>query len=284
MKRIKIFITILITISILVIYGTTYSINHVIIKSYNIENNKIPNNFNNIKIVHFSDIHYNQTIDYKKLKEIVNKINETNPDIVIYTGNLFDKNIKLTEKDITNIIKCFNNIESKLGKYAIKGYMDTPDNWETIMTNSNFINLNDTFDYIYNKDYTPILLTGLSSNKINKTNINDKIKNAYNEVTTYKETNKKDIFSILMMHEPDNIDTIETNKYDLVLAGSSLNRQINVPIINNLFKTEGSIKYYKNYYKINDTKLYISSGLGTNKIKFRLFNNPSINIYTLKNK
>ena len=38
---------------------------------------------------------------------------------------------------------------------------------------------------------------------------------------------------------------------------------------------------YNNYYKVNNTNLYISSGLGESKINFRLFNKPSINFYRI---
>ncbi len=73
-------------------------------------------------------------------------------------------------------------------------------------------------------------------------------------------------------------------KYDninLVLAGHSHNGQINIPYIKKLFLPEGSKKYYNNYYKVNNTNLYISSGLGESKINFRLFNKPSINFYRI---
>ena len=36
-------------------------------------------------------------------------------------------------------------------------------------------------------------------------------------------------------------------------------------------------------YKVGDTDLYISSGLGTSLYKFRLFNRPSINFYRITN-
>ena len=41
-------------------------------------------------------------------------------------------------------------------------------------------------------------------------------------------------------------------------------------------------KYIDDYYEINDTKLYISSGLGTDKYKMRAFNKPSFNVYKLR--
>ena len=66
-----------------------------------------------------------------------------------------------------------------------------------------------------------------------------------------------------------------------VFAGHSHNGQINIPYIKKLLLPEGSKKYYNNYYKVNNTNLYISSGLGESNINFRLFNKPSINFYRI---
>ena len=44
------------------------------------------------------------------------------------------------------------------------------------------------------------------------------------------------------------------------------------------------MKYDQEYYKINDSQLYISSGMGTNGPGFRLFCRPSINFFRLSNK
>ena len=41
------------------------------------------------------------------------------------------------------------------------------------------------------------------------------------------------------------------------------------------------ISYYEEYYKLNNTDLYVSSGIGTSNISFRLFNKPSFNLYRL---
>ena len=38
---------------------------------------------------------------------------------------------------------------------------------------------------------------------------------------------------------------------------------------------------YENYYKVNDTDLYVSSGIGESRINFRLFNKPAINFYII---
>ena len=46
---------------------------------------------------------------------------------------------------------------------------------------------------------------------------------------------------------------------------------------------DGAKKYDQDYYEIDNSKLYISSGLGTQN-GIRLFCRPSINFYRLSNK
>jgi len=96
-------------------------------------------------------------------------------------------------------------------------------------------------------------------------------------------TNNEDIgYKIILTHEPDYTDTI-LSKYDinLILSGHSHNGQINIPYLKKLFLPYGSKKYYDNYYKINNTDLFISSGIGESRINMRLFNRPSINFYRI---
>ena len=94
------------------------------IKEYAIRNSSIPESFYGTKIIHISDIHYKSTTNYNDLKKIINKINLTKPDIVIFTGDIFDKNIKYTNKDFEDIKKLLKSIDYNIAKYAIKGNED----------------------------------------------------------------------------------------------------------------------------------------------------------------
>ena len=113
------------------------------------------------------------------------------------------------------------------------------------------------------------MLAGISSN--NKKNINNEIEEKYS-------------YSILILHEPDYINKIDYSKYDLILAGHSLNGQIKLPWVGGIIRPNGAKKYYDEYYELDSTKLYISSGIGTNSFKFRFNNKPSFNLYRLRNK
>ena len=138
--------------------------------------------------------------------------------------------------------------------------------------------LRNEYDLIYSKSNTPILLIGLSS--IEK---NQDIEKAYQY---FKEpTHNSDIYTITILHEPDVVDNIiNTYPTDLFLAGHSHNGNIRIPIIKySPFKAKNAKKYTQDYYKINNSKLYISSGLGTEK-GIRLFCRPSINFFRLSTK
>ena len=84
------------------------------------------------------------------------------------------------------------------------------------------------------------------------------------------------------MHEAVSIDeVISKYKVNLALAGGNLNGQIRFPGIGGLLTRENASKYLNEYYKISNTNLYISSGVGTDNSQIRMFNRPSINFFRL---
>ena len=252
-------------------YARYISVKEFNVKEYPIVNKNIPSSFYGFKVVHISDIHYKVTTNYDDLKKIIKKINMLKPDIVILSGDLFNKHVKYTKKDYEDITKILSTINYTIEKFAIKGDNDLKiDEWDSIIENSNFTNLNDTYKLIYYKSNDPILITGISSNlKDNHMDLLKEIENNYR-------------YSILVVHEPDYVD----NKinYNLILAGHSLGGRIKIPYIGGIINDKGATKYNSDYYKLKRSELYISSGIGSNIYPFRFLNKPSINLYRLRNK
>lgn len=253
-KIIKTISTIIITIFLIIIYARFKATSGIKIKEYKITNNKIPENFHGTKLVQISDIHYGNTVNITYLKEIVKEINKVKPDILVLTGDLLDKEINEEEK--AEIINTLKEIKVTIDSYAIMGDKDYDEKlWNEIITQSNFININNQEKYIYQKTNKPIIISNA-------------------------DINHENTFAIYIMHEPDKINELKS-KFDLILAGHSLNGQINIPIIKNILLQDGAKKYYKSHYIVNNTDFYISSGIGTTNFKYRLFNKPSINLYRL---
>lgn len=236
--------------------------------------NNIPESFNGAKIIHFSDVHYGSNIFIDEIKELVKKVNETKPDIILFTGDLIEAKYQIKTKEQENLIKELNKLDAELGKYAVSGDEDN-ETLNTILTQAGFTLLDNNYDLIYKDTNTPILITGISHNI--------DIKKAFAYYAD--EKNDKNIFNILIMHEPDHIDQI-IDKYNVNLSfnGGNLNGMIYVPKIGGLITRKNAKKYTKDYYKIKNTNMFISSGVGTDNIGIRLFTRQSINLIRLSKK
>ena len=241
------------------------------VKEYKIINNNI-GNFYGLKIVHVTDLHYGMTNE-KKLKKLVKEINLTKPDIVLFTGDLVDKNTEYN-KEIDNIlIENLKNINAYYGKYYVNGDEDLLyKTFDTIMSNSNFISLDDTYVVIYNEKIETIFLSGISPDK----SLTNEIKENIN-LNTYN-------YKILLTHYPDSVTSVLKYNFDLIASGHSLNGQVRLPFIGSVYTKENSRKYYNSYYKIDNTNLYISSGIGNSTINIRLNQPPSFNLYRIVNR
>lgn len=272
-KRYKMLTILLILISITFIYARIIEPNMLKVKEYKIETDKISENMHGIKIVHFSDLHYGSTITKNNIKKIINKINFLEPDIVVFTGDLIEENYGISKTEKDSFVKLLKSIKSKLGKYAIIGnhdfYNQEVDN---LLYDSDFKLLSNEYDLIYNKDNNPIVIYGVDDSLYGEPSI-DKL----------TEENLDEYYKILLTHEPDYIDEVK-DKFDLVLSGHSHNGQVKFPGLNPIWTPVGSRNYYDSYYKVGNSELYISNGLGTSEIKLRLGSVPSINLFRITKK
>lgn len=234
-------------------------------------NAAISNSYDGLKVVHFSDLHYKKVITEKRVKDLVKEINKIEPDIVFYTGDLLDNDYKLTNKDINFLIKQLSSIKSKYGSYAVMGDNDYSN--EEVVNNiyiqSNFTLLRNESTILYNENNEKIFIGGIDSYSKDKASI---------EMLNNTDDS---LYKIILVHEPDYIDEVikVIPNTDLILAGHSINGSINILGIKNMLLPKDAKKYYKPYYKINNTDIYISNGIGVDKVNFRLFNTPSINFY-----
>lgn len=250
------------------------------IYEYKIENKKINEKYDGLKIVHLSDIHYGFGITEKELLNIVNKVNLTKPDICVITGDLINNYIN--DDQYKELVAVLSKIEVNIGKYIIDGNHDHKYNkWEDLINESGFVNLNDSYDDIYNNTSESIFIAGVSNNTYSEKNIKDKTELIFDYMNNQEFKSK---FNILLMHEPDFVDDIDYNKFDLILAGHSHNGQVRLPFIGAFYTPENAKKYYKPYYNLSGTDFYISAGIGTSELPVRLFNKPSFNLYRIVKK
>ena len=103
-KVMKILLIILVIGTIFFSYTTYVSSVKIKVREYRITEKKIPTSFNGLKIIQLTDLHYGTTMFNENVKDIVKMTNDRNPDLIVFTGDLIDKNYKLTNKEQEEII------------------------------------------------------------------------------------------------------------------------------------------------------------------------------------
>ena len=272
---------ILLIIGIVLIYARYIEPKNIKIKDYSITDSGLPESFDGFSVVHFSDLKLGSTITVDDLDSIVEKINKLKPDVVVFTGDLIDKEVKLSLKEKEAVTKKLGSIDPLLGKYSVKGDMDENNAiYDYVITYSGFTDISNNYELIYFKGLTPIVMYGLGS-------LNKKDQD-YTKAFAYPDE-KEDpkymaTYRILLAHEPDTIEKVKNYNISLMLSGHSLNSSINIPFIKNNYNIKGASTYYDDEYNVGQTKLYVSSGLGTNKYHLRINSRPSISVYRLYTK
>lgn len=276
MRR-KVITTILIflfVIILILLYGYAVEPNLFITKEYTIKDPNLPDSFDGVKIVHFSDLHYGRNISLKSIDKVVKEINFIKPDIVVFTGDLVETPNELKDKDFEVLADYLRKIDARIGKYAVLGEHDYEGNTEVLkstLTTSGFDILLNESDAIYNNSVERIVLYG----------IDDVLKGYANLDKTFESDNED--YKIVLVHEPDYVDDIleRVGSVNLILSGHSHAGQVKLPFLDKLYNIKGATLYYGNYYRVGNTNVYVSSGLGVSAYTFRLFNPPSINFYRI---
>ena len=254
----KIFGVIVLVFTLLFLYSYYVEPNNIETHEFLIKDSNLPKEFNGIKILHFSDLLYGKTINKETILKISEEIEKINPDIVLFTGNIVDKEYEIHEDEINKLNDFFINIPYTIGKYAVSGDLDTR-NFKLIMENTGFNILDSEVYEIYN-----------GINKINLIGI------SYGEEKEITNNNETYTITIINNYDDYNKFNISSN---LVFSGHNLGgelRPFGLPLL-------GMDKHLNNYYEENNTKVYISNGLGSPH-HLRLMNKPSMNVYRLYNK
>lgn len=276
MKHTKLIIKIvivIIAIATTVLNSIYFAPHKLTIREETIKSNKISKDFNDFIIAYFSDLHYGTFTNENDLDKVISTINSVSADIVIFGGDLIDKEANVNEEELINKL---NNIKATNNKYAVLGEHDTYNDTiktkvENILTESGFVILNNTNQQVY-KTYSNDYFNIVGINSVNKESLD--FTSAFEGVTNNN-------FTLVVAHYPDSFDNIKKYNADYVLAGHSHGPQIYVPLFNLFYRENGYEKYIRGKHKNNNSVLDITTGVGLTNKSIRLFADAEVVFYKL---
>lgn len=236
------------------------------IKNISVKIKNLPQEWQGKKIVQISDVHLGHVLDQKFLQKIADKINLENPEIAFITGDLFDG----MDGHLDDLVRPVDNIKAPLGVYYITGnhetYLGVSQVYEVLKKTK--IKILD--DQTVNISGLQIIGISYPERSIFK-NIREIIKKQAN-------FNPK-LPSILLYHDPTQVEEIKAEGINLQLAGHTHAGQV-FPV--NLVSRLLYGKYYHGLYQEEDYFIYTTSGAGVWGPTMRTYSYPEIVVITLE--
>ena len=272
-----------------IIYGIGWGRFNFIVRKSNLFFKNLPNEFNGFKIVQISDFHLGSFITNKdKVEEIVELVNEQNPDLILFTGDLVNN----LATEIEPFIPTLSNLKAKYGMYSILGNHDYGEyvHWESVEKKQenidNLLKIQEQigFKMLLNSS-AKINLNASSFYLIGVENWGLPPFPQYGNLNKALENVNDNSFKILMSHDPTHWDAEVTEKtnIDLTLSGHTHGAQFGIEIpgwrwspVNLRYKQWGGI------YKNNNQVLNVNTGIGFIGFPGRIGMPPEVGLITLR--
>lgn len=227
-----------------------------------------------LRIVQFSDTHFKQDFPVENMERIAKEINALKPDIVLFTGDLYDDYSAYHNDE--RLIEFLNMIQAPYGKLAIWGNRDYGGGAEKsylhILDESGFTLLQNSNWYI------PITLPDGREKTILFTGLDDAMFG--NPAIPQQTKIYPSDYNILIIHEPDGYEAYAGQEYNITMSGHTHGRQTGIPSF--LWPDlETKSVYWKGLYEEDGALLSVNSGIGTTHISARFLMPPSLTLYEI---
>lgn len=250
-------------------YGITKGKYNFEIKKLALIFNDLPSPFHKLKVVQISDIHAGSFDDANEVKRGVEMINELNPDIILFTGDLVNNRAE----EIEPYLDVFAKLNAKYGKFSVLGNHDYGDYMPYQNEKDRNKNLSSLFDFhkkmgfdLLNNENRKISVDGHSIVIAGVENWGKPPFPQYGNLSKAFSNVDDNDFVLLMSHDPSHWDEeiLPHKKHvHLTFSGHTHGMQFGVDIPGIKWSP---VKYryprWSGLYKENNQHLYVNKGFG----------------------
>ena len=268
------------------IFGATEGKRYFQVKETTIESKDVPQGFDGYRIVQLSDMHVGSwNGDTRAMEKAVSIINDLQPDLIVFTGDLVNN----LASELDNFIPVFSKLKAKDGVYSVLGNHDysTYIHWENPedqkeelvrlkqkQAQMGWTMLNNRHVKLYNQNDS-IALIGVENSG----------RPPFPDYAKLSEAMQgtEGMFQILLSHDPTHWrrEVLPQTDIELMLAGHTHAMQTKI-----FGFTPAQFIYAENdgLYQEGEQMLYVNIGLGHLLYPMRLGAWPEITLLTLRKK
>ena len=275
-------------LSALFIDGITFGKYRHTVRRVKVKFANLPKSFKGYKIIQISDVHSGSFSDPSKLQHAIDLINEQDPDLVLFTGDMVNN----VADEFKPFIPLFSKIKAKDGKFAVLGNHDYGDYVKWNSKDEQNKNLETLIDYqrqtgfdmlrnenrIIEKNGENIYILGVE-------NWGLKPFPQYGDIDKALENVPQNATKILMSHDPTHFDYVvkkHPKDIHLTLSGHTHGMQFGLDL-KNIKWSPVQYRYPKwaDLYESEGKMLYVNRGFGVLGYPGRVGVLPEITLFEL---
>lgn len=277
LKRLRVTLgAIILLIGLAAFYGFLIEPGRLVTRHETIRIQNWPQQLNGLKIAVLSDIHADDWfVDNNKLREIVERTNQLQPEAIVILGDYMSSDGWVTSKVEPEVFAAaLKGFRAPLGVYSVLGNHDWWNDGEKVRValEQNGIKVLEDEVFEVNARGTSLWLVGLADLWTRRPNIAETVNKVPEGQPMIALTHNGDIFPRLPGRVP------------LLIAGHTHGGQVRFPFIGSVVSSSRlGDRYTRGHLFENNHHLFVTTGIGTSIIPVRFGVTPEIVLLTLQN-
>jgi predicted MPP superfamily phosphohydrolase len=237
------------------------------INHYTIPVPNLPHEFDGLRVLHLTDLHYGPLMPLEILGKVVQKSNELEKDIVVCTGDYVRGTA--AARRIDGIWSVMADLRAPEGVYTVLG---NHDHWASTDQSVRWLNTSGHINLRHKA--VPLTRKGKS---LWLGGAGDLWEDHVNLDLVLKDV-PDDACRIVLAHNPDTADTDYTARVDLMISGHTHGGQVKIPFIGTPLLPVKNKAYTSGFIRSHKTNVFISRGIGWAALPVRFNCFPEIAI------
>jgi uncharacterized protein len=217
----------------------------------------LPGVFSGLRIVQISDIHHGLFLPPEILEQAVRQANRLSPDIVALTGDF----VTYSRANIGPAAEILKNLRARYGVFAVLGNHDFRVDADAITSALH----HQRIEVLRNRH----IALGFGGASLYVAGVDDYGYGA--DVRQAMRGIPRDAATILLAHNPRIISLAARHDVSLVLSGHTHGGQVNIPLLGTVYgRSPEQMRYKIGWDRLGNTQIYVSRGIGTIVLPWRL--------------
>jgi predicted MPP superfamily phosphohydrolase len=217
----------------------------------------LPGPFNGLRVAQISDIHHGMFLPQEWLAEAVRQVNRLNPDIVALTGDF----VTYSRANIEPAAEILGHLRARYGVFAVLGNHDYRVDADAIT-----LALRRRRISVLRNQHVAL---GFGEASLYLAGVDD-----YGYGADLRRTMRgipRDAATILLAHNPRIISLASRHGISLILSGHTHGGQVNLPLLGTVYgRSPERLRYKMGWDRLGTTQIYVSRGIGTIVLPWRL--------------